>query len=212
MPTTTKDTLLSASVHPSGCGLPEAVRNEESPFNTFPVGRQFYEGSMPCFFGTNNFYFESPDTRSRFVYRTAPVRRQHIRQISYTHYTDAYIKMDTTTACSSLQILASLRPLNISIDEDARLLNGRVKARYGEDLIMKYTNLANIPAIRALQKVRGLKEVNFHGEYAGVEQLLKGNMLKPKVGTKSGMKSCKRKAVRDDGIQAKRIRQPPVEF
>ncbi|KAF2771331.1 hypothetical protein EJ03DRAFT_381521 [Teratosphaeria nubilosa] len=150
------------------------------------INRQFYLEDMPVFFGTNNFYFDVPSTMYKFLARISTERKQHIRQISFVHHN--VISIWTPAACRQLhrqlQSLPGLRRLNISIDEQDWLTkvnkerNERQRARCGEGPIEMYTELTNMPGIKELMELGGLDEVNFHGNCAATEQLLKSNMLK----------------------------------
>lgn len=138
------------------------------------LSRQFHDEAMPFFYNVNDFVFINPWNMVGVLHKIPASHREHIRHITVT-YRPGY-NYNAAAAFTRLSWLGGLRSLEIFLDEKAFIRDAKRKGN-------KRTGAMQMPGVPALNKVRGLESVTFHG-CPTIEEVLKRKMLKPKPALK----------------------------
>ena len=151
------------------------------------VNRQFHQEALPCFFTHNHFRFGSVSAFVNFLGGLTAERRQYIAHVSLMF--DLWPGMTMFRSCAWLLLqLEGLKEFHVRIDEQMWRLSVAEPERFQD--------VAEIPWINTLRKIRGLEELTFT-DCPGVEALVRTDMLMPKK-VEEGSKSARQKRKIED--------------
>jgi len=150
------------------------------------VSRQLHQETLPFFYNSNKFYFGNHQWMHEVLSKIPDAHRDHIKHVSFTY--QLYDSRDAVAHFTTLGKLQGLRKLEVHLDEE----RWKEYRTGGKRAVKKYEDIAKVPGLRTLGKIRGLEEVIFHG-CPTVERILKEGMLKPKP-TRKAAAPRKRKA------------------
>ena len=161
------------------------------------VNKQVREEALPVFYKINHFCFEDYKTAATVLRRMPENHRFHITQLTF----DLYIKKSAAYKqdLAFITKLPQLQKLGVILDEERWLENQG--PRFG------VTDVKDMPGVKILSSLRGLREAKFMGGCPKLRGLLKAGMLRPKVVVKAGGGRVKRarktvEAREDDGMTA----------
>ena len=131
------------------------------------TSKEIYNEAMPIFYGSNTFRFDSCATLYGFL-SGLPTRRPFIKNVILTYDPSFY----DHSCDKAFHLLAqtNLKRLRMTLNE-AHVMN----------LGNGCNNVARMPGFYTLERMRGLYELSFAGNFQRSKKFLR-NMLKPRVG------------------------------
>ncbi|CAK3868704.1 Hypothetical predicted protein [Lecanosticta acicola] len=155
--------------------------------------KQIFQETKHLFYSINTFICDHQFALGEVLRQLAPGRRKHLGHVAF--------KYDPIGAVDQANIkllgeIEHLRELDIKIDENVWL------ARKNRNGTPRYPSVLDIPGIRILRNMRGLKRVNFHGDCEKIKAALEKEMIKPKL-RKKVRESRKRKAANESETSEK---------
>ena len=161
------------------------VNPHQTIFSLLRASKQINEEFMSCFFNLNTFRFRGLSSLLLVSKRIPQFQTQHLRHIAFKY--NLHEGHIATEAFKWIASLDGLQRLDIHMDEGEWRLN-----QYPSDTSI---DLFRVAGVHTLRKIRGLKEVNFHGNCANAAAILKSEMELPAKPKKAVVQKRKAGAV-----------------